>query len=359
MQGVIGQVVSECQSGFIPERLISDNILLATELIKRYTRAHLSPRCMLKIDLILINGKPSTPFRAKKGLRQGDPMSPFLFAMECEKLALTHMLFVDDLLMFCRADSVSISILLAAFNQFSLASGYLGVPLSTRKLMYNQCKPLIGKVVARAKTWTSKHLSCAGRLPLVQTILPSLQSFWGLNLKNVCLWNKAAVAKLLWAISLLPIRKINCGVSGFTLIISKENFSIKTMYQLLMGPCEKVRWRRLIWHNQASPKSLFISWVTIWGRLPTLDRLLTWKVVNNNVCPLYCCSHESVQHLFFECGYSAAIWSHVLTSLHFYRPVEMPRCSLRFVEALKNMLKEIKYSVDCRASDNQKALLLV
>lgn len=50
MQGVIGQVVSKCQSSFIPERQISDNILLATKLIKGYPRAHLSPRCMLKID---------------------------------------------------------------------------------------------------------------------------------------------------------------------------------------------------------------------------------------------------------------------------------------------------------------------
>ncbi|XP_021861689.2 uncharacterized protein [Spinacia oleracea] len=93
------------------------------------------------------------------------------------------------------------------------------------------------------------------------------------------------------------------------------------MYQLLMGSCEKVRWRRLISHNKSSPKSLLISWVVMWGRLPTLDRLLTWKVVDGNVCPLCYGSLESVQHLFFECGYSAAIWSHVLTSLHFNRPV--------------------------------------
>ncbi|XP_019255202.1 PREDICTED: uncharacterized protein LOC109233795 [Nicotiana attenuata] len=34
---------------------------------------------------IIINGEPSEPFPAAKGLRQGDPMSPFLFAiaMEC------------------------------------------------------------------------------------------------------------------------------------------------------------------------------------------------------------------------------------------------------------------------------------
>lgn len=51
MQRVITEVVSDCQSGFIPRRCIDDNILLATELIKGYGRAHISPRCVLKIDL--------------------------------------------------------------------------------------------------------------------------------------------------------------------------------------------------------------------------------------------------------------------------------------------------------------------
>lgn len=51
MQGVIAEVVSDCQFGFIPGRCIADNILLATKLIKGYGRAHISPRCVLKIDL--------------------------------------------------------------------------------------------------------------------------------------------------------------------------------------------------------------------------------------------------------------------------------------------------------------------
>lgn len=37
MQGVIGDVVSHAHSGFIPGRVISDNIMLASELVKRYS----------------------------------------------------------------------------------------------------------------------------------------------------------------------------------------------------------------------------------------------------------------------------------------------------------------------------------
>ncbi|XP_056685500.1 uncharacterized protein [Spinacia oleracea] len=234
MQRLIGQVVSEFQFGFIPERWNSDNILLATELIKGYTRAHLSPRCLLKVDLkkaydsiewsflqslmielgfpdcfvawvitcittvsysININGKPSVPFCAKNGPRQGDPcllfslqlvyveyltrylqylqhQPDFNFHPKCEKLATTHMMFDDDLLMLSSADLISVFFLMTAFNQFSTTSDgsfpfrYLGVPLTTKKLVYNQCRPLINKVVARAKTWTAKHLPYPGRLQL-------------------------------------------------------------------------------------------------------------------------------------------------------------------------------------------------
>ncbi|XP_056686064.1 uncharacterized protein [Spinacia oleracea] len=200
MQSVIGDVVSEFQSGFIPERKVSDNILLATELIKGYTRAYVSPRCLLKY---FDQWKSTKPFSAKKGLRQGDPMSPFLFAIgmeyltrhlkqlqtqpdfnfhpKCEKLAITHLMFADDLLMFSRADIQFVKMMFTEANLdkviFSLM-GYLGVPLSTKKLAYNQCRPLNEKVVAKAKTWTARNLTYVGRLQFVQTILFSLQSFW-------------------------------------------------------------------------------------------------------------------------------------------------------------------------------------
>ncbi|XP_056697670.1 uncharacterized protein [Spinacia oleracea] len=275
LQKVVGKVVSECQAGFITGRHIADNILLATELVKGYNRKHLSPS-------VLINGKTCPPL--------GDPLSPFLFALgmeylsrnmqqlkkdpnfnfppKCEKLNITHMMFAHDLLMFCRADLTSASMLFQKFLLFSQASGleenlqrqildelriptgdfpfrYLGVPLSTKKLAYIQCKPLIDRVLARAKSWTTRYLSYAGRLQLVKTILLSLQSFWcqifvlpkkvireiqrycrvymwisdtttskkalvswaniclprsagGWNIKDMETWNKAAVCKLLW-----------------------------------------------------------------------------------------------------------------------------------------------------------------
>lgn len=51
LQKVIAPVTSEAQSSFIPGRKIADNIILATELVKAYQRKHISPRCMIKINL--------------------------------------------------------------------------------------------------------------------------------------------------------------------------------------------------------------------------------------------------------------------------------------------------------------------
>lgn len=48
---VIDDLVAPSQYAFIPRRVINDNILLSHELVKGYSRKHISPRCMIKVDL--------------------------------------------------------------------------------------------------------------------------------------------------------------------------------------------------------------------------------------------------------------------------------------------------------------------
>ncbi|XP_021865205.2 uncharacterized protein [Spinacia oleracea] len=96
-------------------------------------------------------------------------------------------------------------------------------------------------------------------------------------------------------------------VGGWTAVEKHYSFSIKSMYQKLCVVHVKVPWRRVICNNQATPKSQFIMWLTLWGRLPTLDRLFKWNIAASDKCPVCTASTESV-------------WQKVLKLLQFSRP---------------------------------------
>uniref|UniRef100_A0A2N9FNM3 Reverse transcriptase domain-containing protein n=1 Tax=Fagus sylvatica TaxID=28930 RepID=A0A2N9FNM3_FAGSY len=266
LQIYLGSLVSSNQSAFIKGRSISENILLAHELVRNYHSSRGSSRCAIKADLrkaydsvdwnfilmcllaagcppkfvnwikecitnsrftISLNGSLVGYFPGGKGLRQGDPISPYLFviAMEgftrllkrrvlefrnfkfhpqCKQLQITHLSFADDLLLFSSADLPSIRLIKSVLEEFKDISGlalnpnksevffaavpgeikeqilsclqfkegnlpvrYLGMPLISGKLTYKDCQPLIDKIVGRIHTWSAKHLSFAGRLQIV------------------------------------------------------------------------------------------------------------------------------------------------------------------------------------------------
>ncbi|XP_074305237.1 uncharacterized protein LOC141640287 [Silene latifolia] len=130
-------------------------------------------------------------------------------------MKLNHLMFADDLLMFCKGTASSIIWILRCFATFYAASGlhmnkskseiyfngattstvnntlqvsgfksenlpfkYLGIPMSSKKLTKNEGMKLLDKLVARIRGWGIRHLSYAGRLTLVSSVLSTLHTYW-------------------------------------------------------------------------------------------------------------------------------------------------------------------------------------
>ena len=60
------------------------------------------------------------------------------------------------------------------FKLGNLPVRYLGVPLVTRRLTDKDCRPLVERITSRINHWSTKFLSYAGRLQLVQAMLYSI-----------------------------------------------------------------------------------------------------------------------------------------------------------------------------------------
>lgn len=64
---------------------------------------------------------------------------------------------------------------------------YLGVPHSFKKLSVADYKPLLDKITNRITCWSSKFLSYAGRLELIESVLSSLYSYWCTIFLRLCI----------------------------------------------------------------------------------------------------------------------------------------------------------------------------
>ncbi|GJS30501.1 ribonuclease H-like domain-containing protein [Tanacetum coccineum] len=184
---MIKAVVSDNQSAFILGRRISDNILLTHELMNNYHRDRGPPRCAFKVgiqkaydtvdwrfleNILTYFGFPtlmvkwiiacvmsasfslnvqwghSGYFQGKRGLRQGDPISPYLFTLvmevltliikrrarvsntfryhkHCEELRLLNVCFADDLFLFVRGEVDSARLIMEALDEFQKSSGLI------------------------------------------------------------------------------------------------------------------------------------------------------------------------------------------------------------------------------------------
>ncbi|KAA3459595.1 reverse transcriptase [Gossypium australe] len=276
MSHILGQCIDVAQGAFIPGRQISDNTLIAYEILhslkskkhckqghfalkldmsKAYDRAEwdflagmlskmgfcqdwiiLIIRCVCSVSYTVgINKSISEVFFPSRGLRQGDPLSPFLFLICAEGLStllkeaknkglmigspigrerfsLNHLLFADDCILFGDASETGAYAVRSILEEYSKASGqqvnydksliyfgtsvdqnmreqitnilgvrvsvklekYLGLPMIVGRRNQWAFANFVDRFRKRIESWNFRFLSMGGKEVFVKAILQAI-----------------------------------------------------------------------------------------------------------------------------------------------------------------------------------------
>ena len=195
--------------------------------------------CVETVDYtVLVNGAPVGPLIPGRGIRQGDPLSPYLFILCVEGLSaligdaerrgvitgtrictsapsISHLLFADDCFLFFRSCEQEASIMKNILTTYEAASGqainlqksemycsrntptdcqdriatilgvkqvlgtgkYLGLPSTIGRSKKATFKFVKDRIWNRVNSWSSRCLSQAGQEILIKSVLQSIPSY--------------------------------------------------------------------------------------------------------------------------------------------------------------------------------------
>ncbi|GJX38722.1 RNA-directed DNA polymerase, eukaryota, reverse transcriptase zinc-binding domain protein, partial [Tanacetum coccineum] len=197
LKKVIDKLIGEVQSAFIKDRFILDGVLLVNEVMGfgRKWCGWIRECLETATSSILVNGTPTKEFVLQRGIRQGDPLSPFLFLIVVEGLnimmqeVLNSDLFeVSELKVNLNKSKLyGIGIEMEEIEDYArslecragkLPFLYLGLPIGINMGRIENWNIMVDKFKSKLADWKAKMISFGGRLTLVKSVLGSLSLYF-------------------------------------------------------------------------------------------------------------------------------------------------------------------------------------
>ena len=278
LRPMLDKIISPTQSAFIPNRWIAENQIIVQEMLHSFKSRRTKPGLMaIKLDLqkaydrvnwrflkavllhlgfndiftgwilacvssvsfeVIVNGGKSDCFKPSRGLRQGDPSSPYLFILGQEVLSrliefdlskknitgikssisgptISHVMYADDIVLFSKASRKDAANLVRILEKYCTWSGqainrsksgvyfskhthsqdrrviksilqvknlkkdavYLGAPVLLSRAPSKDFAFLQNKLESKLSGWRSKCLSWAGRRTLITAVAQSIPTY--------------------------------------------------------------------------------------------------------------------------------------------------------------------------------------
>ena len=263
----------------------------------------------------LVNGSPQGAVNPSRGIRQGDPLSPYIFILCTEVLcalcdkalldgtlygvrvsraspAINHLLFADDTMFFCKSNPTSVNTLLNILQRYEALSGqrinfaksaitfsaktppevkrrvktilsieaegglgkYLGLPELFGRKKRDIFAAILDRIRQRAHNWSTNFLSGAGKQVLLKAVLAAIPCYAMSCFKlpkSLCKQIQSLLTRFWWDAN--PSNRKMCWVAWSTLTQPKHagGLGFRDIEMLNDALLAKIGWRIL-----SKPQSL-------------------------------------------------------------------------------------------------------
>uniref|UniRef100_A0A803P5M5 Reverse transcriptase domain-containing protein n=1 Tax=Cannabis sativa TaxID=3483 RepID=A0A803P5M5_CANSA len=193
----LSMVISESQSAFLQSRPITNNVSVAFKLLHSLKHLKRGREGYAAITLDMMNGSTHGHIIPSRGIRQGDPLSPYLFIICAEGLsrllqheehtgnlqgiqisrgapAISYLFFADNSLVLSRANRRSALAIRRSLDYYCRASGQCLNAEKDKKVLFGEIKE---KLWNSLSAWQEALFSIGGKEVLLKAVSQSIPTY--------------------------------------------------------------------------------------------------------------------------------------------------------------------------------------